>query len=71
MNAEHPVDLQPAEPVASFERTRPHRGSAEADAFLRAVVKMGASDLHLKSGESPRLRIGGELRTVAEQPLRS
>jgi len=51
-----------------FEHTRPRRGSAETDAFLKAVVKMGASDLHLKSGESPRLRINGKLRKVEEEP---
>ncbi len=74
MNAEQPEELQPADestpgdPVSTFERTRPRRGEAEADAFLRAVVKMGASDLHLKSGESARLRIGGELRAVASEP---
>jgi twitching motility protein PilT len=73
MNKELPEELpaaseQATAPIASFERTRPHRGSPETDAFLRAVVKMGASDLHLKSGESARLRIGGELRMVAEEP---
>ena len=73
MNDELPEELpatseHAAAPVASFERTRPRKGSPETDAFLRAVVKMGASDLHLKSGESARLRIGGELRTVAEEP---
>ena len=73
MNNELPEELpaaseQATAPIASFERTRPHRGSPETDAFLRAVVKMGASDLHLKSGESARLRIGGELRMVAEEP---
>ena len=52
---------------ASFHHTRPRRGSAETDAFLKAVVKMGASDLHLKSGESPRLRVNGVLRKVEEE----
>jgi hypothetical protein len=32
--------------LETFQRTRPHRGSEDADRFLRAVVKMGASDLH-------------------------
>ncbi len=52
----------------AFHHTRPRRGSAETDAFLKAVVKLGASDLHLKSGESPRLRINGKLRKVDEEP---
>lgn len=51
----------------AFQHTRPRRGSAETDAFLKAVVKAGASDLHLKSGESPRLRINGTLRKVEEE----
>ncbi len=52
---------------ASFHHTRPRRGSDETDTFLKAVVKAGASDLHLKSGESPRVRINGTLRKVEEQ----
>ena len=67
MNDELREEL-PAVPAASFERTRPRKGNPDTDAFLRAVVKMGASDLHLKSGESARLRIGGQLRMVAEEP---
>jgi len=53
---------------AAFQHTRPRRGSPETDSFLKAVVKLGASDLHLKSGESPRLRINGALRKVEEEP---
>lgn len=51
-----------------FERTRPRQGVEEADAFLRSVVRLGASDLHLKSGQPPRLRIGGKLRRVDREP---
>jgi twitching motility protein PilT len=51
-----------------FARTRPQRNSEETDAFLRAVVKSGASDLHLKCGRSPRVRIGGVLRKVEREP---
>ena len=58
------------EPLAdAFARTRPHRGSPETDTFLRAVVKMGASDLHLKSGCAPRLRIDGKLRRIDQVPV--
>ncbi len=49
---------------SAFEHTRPRRGLPEVDAFFRAVVKMGASDIHLKADSAPRLRIGGKLRTV-------
>lgn len=51
-----------------FHRTRPRRGSPELDAFLRAVVRSGASDLHIKSGQPPRVRISGQLRKVEREP---
>ena len=54
--------------LETFQRTRPHRGSEDADRFLRAVVKMGASDLHLKSGHPGRLRIAGRLRRIDREP---
>jgi twitching motility protein PilT len=60
-----PTVIAKDEPAADiFARTRPHRGCPETDAFLRAVVKMKASDLHLKSGYAPRLRIDGGLRRI-------
>lgn len=51
----------------AFAHTRPRRGSDEIDAFLRSVVKSGASDLHIKAGQSPRVRIGGKLRKVERE----
>lgn len=63
--SEHDVSL--ANLPEAVKRTRPHRGERDADAFLRAVVRLGASDLHLKSGHSPRLRIDGTLRKVDEE----
>jgi len=53
----------------TFEYTRAHKGSAEADAFLRAAVRLGASDIHLKSGQRTRMRIGGILRIVQRVPM--
>jgi len=53
----------------AFEQTRPRRGSPEADAFLRAAVKLGASDVHLKSGQPTRMRIGGTLRVVVREVM--
>jgi twitching motility protein PilT len=52
-----------------FETARPHRGSPEADAFLKAAVRLGASDIHLKSGQRMRMRIGGRLRVVERSPM--
>ena len=54
--------------AATFDHTRPRRGSPEIDSFLHAVVRLGASDLHLKAGESPRVRVHGVLRRVEREP---
>jgi twitching motility protein PilT len=67
-----PVDLSnvaPEQPATTFDIIRPHRGSPEADAFLRAAVRLGASDIHLKSGQRTRMRIGGTLRIVERQAM--
>jgi len=53
---------------SQIAETRPQRDSKEYDAFLHAVVKSGASDLHLKAGEPPRVRINGVLRKVDREP---
>jgi twitching motility protein PilT len=38
------------------------------DHLLRVAISHGASDLHLKVGAFPVMRIGGELHTVADAP---
>ena len=53
----------------TIARSRPRRGSPETDAFLRAVIKTGASYLHVRAGCSPRVRIDGSLRKVEREPL--
>jgi twitching motility protein PilT len=66
------VATDPPDTVADdFQKVKPRRGSPEIDAFLRAVIKSGASDLHVKSGQPPRLRIDGELRKVDREPVPS
>lgn len=37
--------------------------------YLRAAIKTKASDLHLKAGQTPKLRIAGDLRSTAGEPL--
>jgi twitching motility protein PilT len=39
------------------------------DSFLELAVKQGGSDLHLVSGQSPRIRIGGTLHRVRFREL--
>jgi twitching motility protein PilT len=38
------------------------------DDLLRAATQSGASDLHVKAGSQPYMRIGGELRPIADAP---
>src|SRR5438132_7127322 len=42
--------------------------SVQIDDLLRVATNHGASDLHLKVGAFPVMRIGGELHTVADAP---
>jgi twitching motility protein PilT len=69
----HPT-AQPSSPAApsiddTLAHSRPRTGSPETDAFLRAVIKTGASDLHVRAGCSPRVRIDGVLRRVEREAL--
>lgn len=43
--------------------------SAPIDDLLRGVVQTGASDLHLKVGSPPVLRVDGELRRLADHDI--
>lgn len=38
------------------------------DELLRAAIGFGASDLHVKAGSQPFVRVGGELRPVVDAP---
>src|SRR6476620_12658781 len=42
--------------------------ATKIDDLLRVAISHGASDLHLKVGAFPVMRIGGELHTVADAP---
>ena len=42
--------------------------SVKIDDLLRTVTGHGASDLHIKAGSFPFMRIGGELRPVVDAP---
>src|SRR5262249_55012269 len=39
------------------------------DQLLKFAVEQGASDIHLQTGASPLLRIGGLIRVVESQPV--
>jgi twitching motility protein PilT len=42
--------------------------SVKIDDLLRVVTNHGASDLHIKAGQFPFMRLGGELRPVVDAP---
>ncbi|MCC6245163.1 MAG: PilT/PilU family type 4a pilus ATPase [Gemmatimonadaceae bacterium] len=55
-------------PYGSFESESPARAALER--LLRLQVQRGAADLHLRSGEPPILRLGGDMvRVEDEAPL--
>jgi Tfp pilus assembly pilus retraction ATPase PilT len=41
---------------------------ARINTFLELAVKQGGSDLHLVSGEPPRIRVNGILHEVRTEP---
>lgn len=43
----------------------------EVNKFFRALVKLEASDLHMKVGMAPMVRTGGELRALDAEPIDS
>src|SRR5437764_13082412 len=53
-------DQPPAKPVSS---------EPEVNKLFRMVMKHEASDLHLKVGQPPMMRIRGDIRRVEMQPL--
>jgi twitching motility protein PilT len=46
-----------------------HGHKVKLDSYFRAVIKQEASDLHLKAGCPPHIRIKGELRPTKSEPL--
>ncbi len=53
-------------PRATATNMADARSAMELDVLLRAMIAKGASDLHLKVGSFPHLRINGELVPFAE-----
>jgi twitching motility protein PilT len=62
-DADDPVVIEAAEAVGADEVSEP-RGK-KLDKLFRAMQKMGASDLHLKAGTSPRVRVRGALKPMS------
>jgi len=51
------------------ERFIQKRVDLEIDKIFRALVKLGGSDLHMKVGRPPIVRVNGELRPLARPPI--
>ena len=45
------------------------KGELEIDKMFRACVKLSGSDLHLKVGRPPIVRVKGELRGLNREPI--
>lgn len=62
-DADEPVVIEAADDAASDDGES--RGGKKIDKLFRAMEKMGASDLHLKAGTPPRVRIRGALKPMS------
>lgn len=70
--AEQPGVTKPAqEPIgdAMITRMLAQRQELEIDKIFRALVKCEGSDLHLKVGRPPMVRVKGELRPLNRPPI--
>ncbi|NLE30151.1 MAG: PilT/PilU family type 4a pilus ATPase [Phycisphaerae bacterium] len=53
----------------SIESTDMSSGEAKIASLFKALIKLGGSDLHLKAGAKPRIRLQGSLKALAMDPL--
>ncbi|HEX7979321.1 MAG TPA: type IV pilus twitching motility protein PilT [Gemmatimonadaceae bacterium] len=67
VTATHGAISSDADAIAHFDGA--DRARAMLDALLRAMVEKGASDLHLRCGEPPILRLHGEMHRLDEPAL--
>ena len=58
-----------AKPVPGVVTVGSSAARAEMDALLRLLVEQKASDLHLRVGEPPILRVNGEMERIAGRPI--
>ena len=54
---------------AAVERFLGHRQELEIDKLFKALVKLEGSDLHLKVGRPPYVRVKGSLRPLSRGPI--
>jgi len=58
-----------AAPPPSAASASPDSGRLEIDRFFQALVKFQGSDLHLKVGQPPIIRVKGSLQPLKTPPL--
>jgi twitching motility protein PilT len=58
-----------AKPVPGVVAVGSSAARAEMDGLLRLLVEQKASDLHLRVGEPPILRVNGEMERIAGRPI--
>ncbi|MFV1967811.1 MAG: hypothetical protein ACC628_20465, partial [Pirellulaceae bacterium] len=61
-------DLDPDSAVDTARFTVKHK-DLEVDKLFRALVKLEGSDLHMKVGRPPMVRVRGELRPLNRGPV--
>jgi twitching motility protein PilT len=55
-------------PRATVSRSEPARGDPPPiEEYLRQMVELGASDLHISAGETPMVRIDGEMKRLEDR----
>ncbi len=62
------ADTSPATPAIDKAPAKV-RGEPEANKYFRAVMKFEASDLHLKVGQPPMMRLRGDIQRLNAPPL--
>ncbi len=67
----HAADVSGMDPAHSavLSSLTGHKGELEVDKLFRALVKFEGSDLHLKVGRPPMIRVRGELRPLNRPPI--
>ena len=63
------ANTSPSESVTRGGPASASNGSPRIDKFFRAMMEMGASDLHLKANSPARFRLRGDIRKTENQPL--
>ena len=52
-----------------LDRLTLHERELEVDTYFRALVKLEGSDLHMRAGNPPLVRIKGEMRPLKHDPI--